>query len=179
MKINMRLKMKNKLFIIILLGLFSFPIYSQISVQEEGMFGMHMPERVEKYKKMRLIEELGLLEENAVRFNVKSNAHEENMRELMKMRRELEDKIANQLKFSDDIQKDPKELTRILKDFEKNQIKIEEERLRYIQDLKKLLTTEQMAKFYIFQRKFEKELREAIKQLRKESPRGRMKERRE
>src|SRR5213594_2339194 len=46
------------------------------------------PERLEKFRKMRLIEVLKLNEEDAVRFFAKQSAHEDTQRELMKSRNE-------------------------------------------------------------------------------------------
>ncbi len=171
--------MKNIIKITIAFILISAPTYPQANLQDNRMGGRFMPERIEKFKKMRLIEELNFSEENAIRFNVKYTAHEEKVRDLYKKREELESDIEKMISSSQEIQKDSKELLRVLKEIEENELKIHDEKTRYIMDLKKMLTTEQMAKFYLFQRKFNKELREAIRELRHEQPRGRMRDRKE
>ena len=51
------------------------------------------PERLEKYRKMRLIEVLKLSEEGAVRFFAKQNAHEEKVHDMMQKRNQLLDEI--------------------------------------------------------------------------------------
>jgi len=61
----------------------------------DGRDGVERPrsERLEKFRKMRLIEVLGLREEESVRFFCKTNGHEEKVRDLMKSRNLILDDI--------------------------------------------------------------------------------------
>ncbi|MBU2636557.1 MAG: hypothetical protein KJ963_05665 [Bacteroidetes bacterium] len=141
------------------------------------------PERIEKFKMMRLIEILNLPEELAVRFTAKANEHEKRLRELRKLQAELQDKLDEYLKKTEETTKNKityekqlKELQKQLERFEENRGKVIDEENRFLKELRELLNSEQMAKYYLFQRDFEKELRKAMKHLRKDMPRYRMRE---
>jgi chromosome segregation ATPase len=141
------------------------------------------PERIEKFKMIRLIEVLDLPEESAVRFTVKANEHEKLLRDLRKMQAEMQEKLDEYLKKAEEAAKNKvqyekklKELQKQLDQFEENRGKMLDEEKRFLKELKELLNSEQMAKYYLFQRDFEKELREAMKRLRKDMPRHRMRE---
>src|ERR1043166_1513390 len=77
--------------IFVALLLWSVPGFAQHRPQR-NMDGSR-PERIEKFRKMRLIEALKLNEESAVRFFAKQSAHEDTQREFMKSRNEALNKI--------------------------------------------------------------------------------------
>ncbi len=176
--------MKNNIILFVIM-ISIFLLCDTLFSQPPGeMFQERMgPERIEKFKMMRLIEVLNLSEESAVRFSAKTNEHERRLRELGKMQDELQDKLDEYIKKAEETAKNKsryekqlKELQKQLDQFEENHSKMLDEKKRFLKELKELLDSEQMAKYYLFQRDFEKELREAIKRLRKDMPRHRMKE---
>jgi gas vesicle protein len=129
------------------------------------------PERIEKYKKMRLLEVLNLPEESAVRFNAKFNLHEDKLRELRKMQDELQDRLEESLKLYKDAAKDGKGIQKYLDRIEDGHLRMSDEEKRFLKEMRKFLSSEQMAKYYIFQRNFERELRDAILEMRKDKRR--------
>lgn len=163
--------------------LFVFQTFMSAQPGSEKWHGKMGPERVERFKKMRLIEALNLPEETAIRFNAKYNTHENKVREIrnsvdsMEVRlrdilRRYEEQSKNQ-KYTD---KELKELQNIIDKIESYRREISSEEERYFKELRELFTPEQIAKYYLFQRNFEQELREALKQMRKDMPKRRMKE---
>lgn len=120
-------------------------------------------ERVERFKKMRMIEVLKLSEEESIRFFAKQTAHEEKVREFMKERNGVLDEIQAILDSSS--KKDLTKLTDKIKDIEK---RIFQERQRFFDDVEKLLTPEQYAKIFLFDREFGKQIRGAMEGMMKD-----------
>ncbi len=167
--------------LVVFLFVFQTVVFAQPG--SEKWHGKMGPERIERFKKMRLIETLNLPEETAIRFNAKYNSHENRIREIRKASETVQEKLADLLRRYEDQDKQPKfsekeikELQNLIDQLEsyRKERNIEEE--RYFKELRELFTPEQIAKYYLFERNFEKELREALKQLRKEMPKRRMRE---
>lgn len=118
-------------------------------------------ERLERFKKMRLIEVLKLTEEESVRFFAKQSAHEDKIRELMKSRNEALDGIQDDVRDSTDGKRIQKLSDNVL-DLDQ---KIFAERQRYQNELRSSLTPEQFGKFLVFERNFEHRMREAMEDM--------------
>ena len=125
-------------------------------------------ERVERFKKMRLVEMLDLKEDQSVRFFARRNDFENTVRELSRQKDETLDKIERLIRNK----ADQKEYEKLFDDVEMLNRKIGEERLKFFNSLSDLLTIEQRAKLILFERRFENELREAVKEA-QERRRGR------
>jgi len=119
------------------------------------------PERIERFKKMRLVETLKLNEEEAIRFFAKQSAHEDKMKELMESRNKALDKIQDIVQDKGD-RKDMSKLTDDVLDVDQ---KIFAERQRYQNEIRTSLTPEQFGKFLVFERNFEHHMREAVKDM--------------
>lgn len=115
------------------------------------------PERIEKYKKMRLLEVLELHEEAAVRFNAKYNLHEDKIRELRKIQDEIQEHLEKIIKLQCELRKDGKEIRKYLDQIEDNRSKMIDEDKRFLKEMREFLSNEQMAKYYIFQKNFERD----------------------
>ncbi|MBI4548030.1 MAG: hypothetical protein HY707_08625 [Ignavibacteriae bacterium] len=122
------------------------------------------PERLEQWKKMKLVELLDLNEDEAVRFFAKQNSHEDKQRELMGLRKEAVDDLEYMLRQKDEKKDLQKTLDKIL-EIDQNMFA---ERRRYHDELRKSLTPEQFGKFLVFERNFGQELRNAMKEMQRE-----------
>lgn len=129
-----------------------------------GQRGMG-PERLERYKRMRLIEVLELNEEDAAKFVAKHKKHQNIMHELMQERMKIIDELEQSLR---DKSRDNKKVENLFARLDESDQKMFNERKRYQADIKSMLTTEQMVKFYVFDRNFNRELREAVEQMKRE-----------
>ena len=120
------------------------------------------PERLERYRKMRLIETLKLSEEDAVRFFSKQSAHEDAQRELFKERNKALDELDKIIhgKGSD------KDLPKLSDDIQASDAKIFTERQSYQNEVQKSLTPDQFAKFLLFERDFNRQVRDALEEMR-------------
>lgn len=149
--------------IIMLMFLASAFLSAQPEEPPQRAFGMY-PERIEKYKKMRLIEVLELNEEEAVRFTAKYNEHHKNMRGILGARMKLVDELEELLR-----QKAPEsEYKKYIDELFAVDQKMFNERQRFHADIRAMLTPPQTARFLAFDRNFNRELRRAMDDLRRE-----------
>jgi chromosomal replication initiation ATPase DnaA len=156
------MKFRWILFAIIILSLGAEMCFGQPD-GPPGRMGMGR-ERLERFRKMRLIEALKLNEESAARFVAKLNTHEEAMRDVAEQRMKLIDDLENLAKREGT----EKEFQTLFEKIDENEQKMFDERRRFRKDVRSILTTEQAAKYIIFDRNFTRELREAMEDMRRE-----------
>lgn len=128
-------------------------------------------DRIQRFKKMRMIEMLDLREEQSVRFFARHNEFENARRELNHQKDETLDKIERLIR----IKADAKEYEKYFSEVESINRKIGEEKLKFFNSLSDLITIEQRAKLLLFERRFETELREAMREV-QQRRRGRLEE---
>ncbi|MEK7250017.1 MAG: hypothetical protein AAB209_06280 [Bacteroidota bacterium] len=126
-------------------------------------------ERIERFRKMRMIEMLDLKEEQSVRFFARFNEFENTRRELNRQKDETLDKIERLIRNK----ADSKEFEKLFTEVEMINRKIGEEKLKFFNGLSDLLSVEQRAKLLVFERRFENELREAVREV-QQRRRGRL-----
>ncbi len=117
-------------------------------------------ERIEQWKKVRLIETLDLKEDQSVRFFARLNEHDAQRRQLHKARGEALDRLDRLVRNHGSAA----ELEKAIPEVQAASEKISEEDRRFFSSLNDILTVEQRAKLVLFERQFEKELREAMRE---------------
>ena len=125
-------------------------------------------QRVEQFKKLRMIEALKLDEDTSVRFFAKYNKHEDVMREINKQRDDLIDQLQEVRKSNSD----GAGMEKIFTDLGVLDIKQAEERHRFLDDMKTALSTQQIADFVIFERNFARNLRQLMQEMAQERRQG-------
>ena len=121
-------------------------------------------ERLESLKKVRMLEALKLDEETGVKLINRYTKNRETIWDLEKERRTVMDKLAAQLQSNatdTEFEKTFEELLAVEK-------KITDVRVNYLQELKEVLTTRQVAEYLVFERNFAKDIRDIIRDIRKE-----------
>lgn len=138
---------------IILLTSISFP-------QKMDERGMKHRGKLEQLEKIKLIEALDLDEETSIRFFSRRNESRKEIQELEirtdDIIAELEKSFNNGDKSKDDLQK------RLTSDLLKTRESIETKRNQFINSLNDILTTEQIAKLIVFEKKFRDEIRNVL-----------------
>lgn len=117
-------------------------------------------DRIENLRKVRLVEMLELKEDQSVRFLARMNEHDNIRRDLMKERGDALDRIERLIRNNAadaDFEKGFAEVAAI-------DDRVTAERHRFFSGLSDILTPTQRAKMLIFERRFEKELREAMRE---------------
>lgn len=143
------------------LALFAIAVLTSISFSQQ-MKEKNMPnrEKLEQLEKIKLIEALDLDEETSVRFFARRNTSKKEIQELEKRTDdiifELERSFNSEEKNKDESQK------RLTSEILKNRESIEIKRNQFIYSLNDLLTTEQIAKLIVFEKKFRDEIRNVL-----------------
>jgi hypothetical protein len=121
------------------------------------------PQRLEKFKMIRLVEVLKLNEEDAVRIAAKQSAHEDTLHELMKSRNEAIDDIEAAVRSDGE----KKNLQNSIDEVLNVDRKIFAERQRFQEEMRKFLSPEQFGKFMVFERNFGRNVRDAMEEMHK------------
>ena len=157
---------KIAIMVFIISLLFSVNGIAQGSGREGGRNSQPGSERLERFRKMRLVEVLHLNEDDAVRFFAKQTAHEDQVHDLMKSRNEILDDMDSAVRQHDESKK-VDGLADQLMGVDK---KIFEERQRYQNDVRQMLTPEQFGKFLVFERNFGRQVRDALEEMHQDRP---------
>jgi len=120
-------------------------------------------ERIERWKKVRMIEFLDLSEEQSARFFARLNEHEKELRALQAERTEALDRLERLVRNRAPEGEYPEAFSAVLD----IQEKIGAQERSFFQGLDDLLSVEQRAKFLLFQRQFERQLRDAFREMRR------------
>lgn len=159
----------NIIVTLLLLSLFALPAGhadAQPRWKGEGGPGQR-PERLEKFRKMRLIEVLRLKEDEAVRFFAKQNGHEETVRGLMKSRNDIVDRLEEAVKEDGE----SATIGTIADQLMEVDKKIFEERQRYQGEMRQFLSPAQFGRFLVFERNFGRQVRDALEEMHQEKGR--------
>ena len=144
--------MKKLLMIIFTLIVLTSIAYPQ-QMKERKMKNM---EKLEKLEKIKLIESLDMDEDTSVRFFARRNESKREIQELEKKTDdiifELEKSFNSEDKYQDEKQK------QLISEMLKNREAIEMRRNQFINSLDDILSTEQIAKLIVFEKRFGEEI---------------------
>lgn len=118
-------------------------------------------ERIEHFKQVRLIEMLDLKEDQSVRFFARLNDHEKTKRGLIQQKMDDLDKIERLVRNH----AEAKEFESLFPEVMATNQKIVQEDEKFFNSLTDILSVEQQAKYLLFERQFERELREAMRDI--------------
>jgi hypothetical protein len=152
--------MKYVLLLLLCITVVTPNIHAQPGWQRGNQQGDH-PERLEQFRKMRLIELLKLNEEQAVRFTAKQRAHEEKVRDLMMNRNSALDQIEALV----DSSFEEKELYKLADQLLSIDNDIYKERQRFYDEMRQFLTPAQYGTFLVFERNFGRKVRDALDEM--------------
>lgn len=133
--------------------------FSNLNAQEfrrQDRQGMH---RVEQLERLKLIETVNISEEQAIRFFARRNEHRKEIESIEKKIDESMEEIDKILK-SGEIKEST--LKKLNEEILVNREKIEAKRKQFILSLNDILTTEQISKLLLFERRFREEIRDLI-----------------
>jgi Spy/CpxP family protein refolding chaperone len=128
----------------------------------------HSIERIERWKKLRLIELLNMNEDQSVRFFVRMNDHESARRALMKQKGETLDKVERLVRN----RAEASEFEKVIPEVLAAEDSLRAEQRKFLTGMNDILSAEQRAKLLLFERQFERELREAMWEVQRKRSRG-------
>lgn len=153
---------RNFMYIILVIFFTGIAVNAQEFPPEDGHEGMgRMSERFRQMEKIKLIEELNLDEETAIRFFARRKQNMDNMKNLLGQRDSLLKVLSEKLKNNED---DFKITVKNILGLER---KIVQNKSSFIENLGDILTEEQIAKLILFENRFKKELKEYFFRKRK------------
>jgi hypothetical protein len=141
---------------IAILVMVTCPVHAQ-----EGPGQFRGGQRVEQFKKLRMIEALKLDEETSVRFFAKYTKHEDNLRDINKQRNDLLDRLQG-LRDSNG---SDEQMEKVIADLTSLDGKQADERARFLEDIKTVLTTKQVADLFLFDRNFARNIRQLMQEM--------------
>ena len=131
------------------------------TVHPGDMQGTERPsDRIENLRKVRLVEVLELKEDQSVRFLARMNEHDNARRAFMKERGDALDRLERLVRNK----ADDGEFEKGFADLAAVDEKLVTERRNFFSGLSDILSPTQRAKMLVFERRFEKELREAMRE---------------
>jgi Skp family chaperone for outer membrane proteins len=138
--------------------------FAQSDAQDQLPLKGPAAERIAHYKKLRLMEAVPMNEETSVRFFSRYQKHEENIRVIGKERNTLIDQLQDMVK-ANAIDAD---MENTIKDISMSEEKVLEERAKFIEELKDILSVKQISEYIVFERNFNKNLRELMRDVAKD-----------
>jgi len=153
--------MKRMLALIALLAVSLAPLFAQEGGPPDMPPGGERGyERIRQLRKVRLVEMLELKEEQSVRFLARYTAHEDQRKQAMKDRGDIMEKIERLVRNKADKAEFEKAFAELMAIDDRM---IADQRAHF-KGLSDILTIEQQAKFLLFEHRFQKELREAMRE---------------
>jgi hypothetical protein len=123
-------------------------------------------ERVEQFKKIRLMEVLNLDEENSIKFFARYNKHQELLRDLRKKQVAALAQVQTLRKS-----KAPDgDYTKTVEELLALESQISDAKAGYVDELKQVLTNKQLAEYLVFEVRFQQNLRELVRDLPRNRP---------
>jgi hypothetical protein len=118
-------------------------------------------ERVEQYKKIRMMEVLGLDEQSSIKFFARYNKNYEVMKELRQRQVQTLVRIQSlrKSKASDN------EYAKVVSDLRSLEDQVNQTKSKYIDDLNDVLTSKQLAEYLVFELRFQQNLRDLVRDL--------------
>ena len=120
----------------------------------------HMRERLSQLEKIKLIETLEMDEETTLKFFARRNEHQMKIDQLVALGDEAIQKMEVILKSGK--YSTTEELKSLIEEANSIHSRIEQEKSNFINSLEDILSTEQIAKLIIFERKFKDELKRVL-----------------
>lgn len=145
----------------ILLSLFLIGIISFVGIPQR----MHDKpnkhrNKLAQLEKAKLIEALELDEETSIRFFARRNQSKKDIDDLEKKSEEIIAQLENTLKEKDSPKDENQK--RLIADLLKTRLQIESEKQKFINSLSDILSTEQIARLLVFEKRFREEIRNVL-----------------
>lgn len=148
--------MKKLFMILFTLVLLTSIVYPQQMKERK----MKNREKLEQLEKIKLIESLDMDEETSIRFFARRN---ESKREIQELEKKTDDIISELEKsFNTEDKNQYEKQKQLISEMLKNRESIEIKRNQFINSLDDILSTEQIAKLIVFEKKFRDEIRNVL-----------------
>lgn len=152
------------LYTILTVLIFAFIMSSYLVAQDQPPVRGPGAERIEQFKKIRLMEALKMDDETSIKFFSRYNKYIETLRGIQKDHNELIDRLQDLNKSN----ANNSDIEQAIKDIGMSEEKIAETRSKFVEELKGVISIKKVAEYIIFERNFNKNLREIMRDIAKE-----------
>jgi len=123
-------------------------------------------ERVEQFKKIRLMEVLGLDEPTSIKFFARYGNHQRVLQELRKKQLQALGRVQTLRKG-----KSPDaEYEKVIQNLQTLEGEVRDAKLKYLDELREILSSKQIAEYLVFELRFQQNLRELIRDGQRNRP---------
>ena len=144
----------------ILLLIICTSLYSQDPLPPRGPAA----ERIAQFKKVRLMEVLKFDEETSIRFFARYSKYEASLHAIQKDHNALIDRLQEIVQSHGT----NSEIEQVIKEIGLSEEKIAETRSNFLEELKDIISVKQVAQYVVFERNFNKNLRDIMRDIAKE-----------
>jgi hypothetical protein len=116
-------------------------------------------ERVEQFKKIRMMEVLGMDEQTSIKFFARYNKNLEVMKDL----RQQQIKALGHIQTLRKAKASESDYAKVVRDLRSLEEQVHQTKSNYIDDLKDVLTNKQLAEYLVFELRFQQNLRELVR----------------
>jgi Spy/CpxP family protein refolding chaperone len=145
-----------KFFILILTVLLSI---NSSTAQNFGKKERKRMNRIDQLERVKLIETLNLTEEQSIRFFARRNEHR---KEIESIEKKIDDQLQELESLLNSSENKESSLKKLNEEILANREKIEAKRKQFIYSLNDILTTEQISKLLLFERRFREQIKDLI-----------------
>lgn len=159
----MKIRLCSFLLTLALVGMMVSPAAAQRRMGPPGGDQSRRPpsERVEQFKKLRLMEVLGLDEQTSIRFFARYNKHHEAMRDIRRQQME----VFQQIQTLRRNQAPDKDYEKVLQDLISLEQQSGEMKREYMDGLSEVLSKKQVAEYIVFELRFQQNLRDLLQEV--------------
>ena len=152
-------------YFILLVAVVVMPVAS--SAQDEELPAKSKAlERVEQFKKIRLMEVLGLDEQTSIKFFARYGNHQRVLQELRKKQLQALGRVQALRKG-----KSPDaEYEKVIQNLQTLEGEVRDAKLKYLDELREILSSKQIAEYLVFELRFQQNLRELIRDGQRNRP---------
>ncbi|MCR4416844.1 MAG: hypothetical protein NUV92_03765 [Ignavibacteria bacterium] len=134
-------------------------VFNQVNAQQWGMRD-NQRKKLEEFKKIKLIEELDLNQDESTRFFTLYNEHQKKVRDIQKERDKVIDQIERLIKDENKFQ--PKKFEELEQRLNELEQELFRNRTEFHSNIKNVLSPYKVAKYYVFERQFMREVNKLL-----------------
>jgi hypothetical protein len=134
-------------------------VVTAVAQETEPVMQGKAAERVEQFKKIRMMEVLGMDEQTSLKFFARYNKNLEVMKDL----RQQQIKALGQIQTLRKEKASENDYAKVIRDLRSLEEQVHQTKSNYIDDLKDVLTNKQLAEYLVFELRFQQNLRELVR----------------
>ena len=165
------MNMKKLFLLIALCSAFTFTLFGQDLGREEGSHRRRAPmKKIDELEKIKLLDVLNLDEAASAKLFTRRNQNRTKIWDLEDKINNVLQNIESEIKKGKD--KDVNKIQKLNEDYCNLSMDVEKEKLSFVRSLSDILTTEQIGKYIVFERRFREEIRDLLMKERIKHNRG-------